>query len=237
MMASTANAPGATIIIPTRTVAASFKPIEVRTLADRVYDIVRDRILSGDMAGGEPIRQDAIAGELGISKIPLREALTRLEQFGLVTSYANRGYVVSSLSAEEAEEVFALRLKLEPDAMVRGSQCAMVSDHDAVKAALKLLNAKVDAGSPDQGIENRIFHMALIQPGAGRITYALIERLNMIVDRYVRLHLRPDGRNSRANAEHSEILDCWIRRDLRRLDQLVKGHIRETLVDLRLQLR
>ena len=120
-MAPTANAPGATIIIPTRTVAASFKPIEVRTLADRVYDIVRDRILSGDMAGGEPIRQDAIAGELGISKIPLREALTRLEQFGLVTSYANRGYVVSSLSAEEAEEVFALRLKLEPDAMVRGS--------------------------------------------------------------------------------------------------------------------
>ncbi len=216
--------------------AAAFIRMEVRTLGDRVYDLMRDRILAGDLAGGEPIRQDSLAAELGISKIPLREALTRLEQNGLVNSHANRGYMVSLLSAGEAEEVFALRLKLEPDAVVRGSRHAVPDDHKTAEAALFELEARVRAGSLEQGTYNRLFHMTLIQPGAGRLTMSLIERLNIIADRYVRLHLKPDGRKSRANAEHREILRCWIGRDQRRLDQLMKGHIRDTLDDLRQQL-
>lgn len=231
-----ADEPGANPRVTTMRAGAGFEPIQVRTLADRVYEAVRDRIMSGEMAAGEPIRQDSIAGELGISKIPLREALARLEEYGLVSSSANRGFVVSALSAGEAEEVFALRLKLEPDAMVRASRHASDADHEAARSALGVLDAKVRTSSLDQGIYNRIFHMALIQPAAGRITVTLIERLNVIADRYVRLHLRPEGRNSRANAEHREILDCWINRDLRRLEQLAKLHIRDTLNDLRQQL-
>ena len=211
-------------------------PMEVRTLADRVYYVMRDRILSGNLAGGDPIRQDTIAAELGISKIPLREALTRLEQDGLVSSHANRGYVASLLSTAEAEEVFALRLKLEPDATVKGSRHALDADHRAAEAALLVLETRVRAGGNDQGTFNRLFHLALTRPGAGRITLSLIDRLNMIADRYVRLHLKPIGRITRANAEHREILDCWIGRDLRRLDQLVKNHINDTLNDLRKQL-
>ncbi len=213
-----------------------FEPIEVRTLADRVYDVVRDRILAGDLAGGDPIRQDTIAAELGISKIPLREALTRLEQHGLVSSSANRGFVVAPLSAEEAEEVFALRLKLEPDAILRGCRRAGRADHAVARAALSVLEGKVRAGSLDQGTYNRIFHMALIRPGAGRVTVSLIERLIMIADRYVRLHLRIEGRDSRANAEHRDILACWIAGDVERLGPLIEGHIAETLNDLRQEL-
>ena len=229
--ASTRGAPVGTNFAPALVI-----PMEVRTLADRVYDVMRDRILSGDLAGGDPIRQDTIAAELGISKIPLREALTRLEQDGLVSSHANRGYVASLLSTAEAEEVFALRLKLEPDATVKGSRHALDADHQAAKAAFLALEARVRAGGTDQGTFNRLFHLALTRPGAGRITLSLIDRLNMIADRYVRLHLKPTGRNTRANAEHREILDCWIGRDLRRLDQLVKNHINDTLNDLRQQL-
>ncbi|WP_428374319.1 GntR family transcriptional regulator [Lichenicoccus sp.] len=215
---------------------AALNRMQVRTLGDRIHDLMRDRILSGNLVGGEPIRQDTIAAELGISKIPLREALTRLEQNGLVSSHANRGYVVSLLSAEEAEEVFALRLKLEPDAVVRGSRHAVSADHKMAEAALLELEARIRAGSLEQGTYNRLFHMTLIQPRAGRLTVSLIERLNIIADRYVRLHLKPDGRKSRANAEHREILACWIGRDLRRLDALVQSHIRNTLNDLRRQL-
>ncbi len=65
--------------------------IVVRTLSDRVFEIVRERIVSGALPETVPIRHDALASELGVSKIPLREALTRLEQEGLVRSQANRG--------------------------------------------------------------------------------------------------------------------------------------------------
>ena len=73
--------------------------IVVRTLSDRVFEIVREQIVRGALPEGQPIRQDALANELGVSKIPLREALARLEQEGLIASQANRGYTVRPLSA------------------------------------------------------------------------------------------------------------------------------------------
>ena len=90
--------------------------IVVRTLSERVFDIVREQIVSGRLSSEAPIRQDALAAELGVSKIPVREALARLEQEGLLTSHANRGFFVQPMSAVQAEEIYALRLAIEPQA-------------------------------------------------------------------------------------------------------------------------
>ena len=68
--------------------------LDIRTLSDRLVDVVRDFILSGVIPSEEPIRQDALAAELRVSKIPLREALARLEQDGLVVLYGDRKSVV-----------------------------------------------------------------------------------------------------------------------------------------------
>jgi DNA-binding GntR family transcriptional regulator len=74
--------------------------IEVRTVSDQVHSAVRDRILTGQIRPETPVRQDALSAELGVSKIPLREALTRLEQDGLVSSLPNRGYVLVLSAAQ-----------------------------------------------------------------------------------------------------------------------------------------
>ena len=73
-------------------VPKAMSTIVIRNLSDQLVDLVRDRILAGQVPIDQAIRQDALASELGVSKIPLREALTRLEQEGLVRSQANRGY-------------------------------------------------------------------------------------------------------------------------------------------------
>src|SRR5262245_22404949 len=117
-----------------------------RTLAERTYEEVRGRILSGEMEPGFQLRQDAIAAEFGCSKIPLREALARLEQDGLLFSYPNRGYVVRPLSAAEAEEIFGLRLKLEPGAMAQAAIAAQADDRAAVLASLARLEAGAARG-------------------------------------------------------------------------------------------
>ena len=78
--------------------------IVVRTLSEQVFEIVRERIVAGSIRPEAPIRQDALAAELGVSKIPLREALARLEHEGLIQGQANRGYSVRPLSAEQADE-------------------------------------------------------------------------------------------------------------------------------------
>lgn len=211
--------------------------IVVRTLSDQTYELVRKRILLGQMAPGTPVRQDTIAEELGVSKIPLREALSRLEQDGLLSSYPNRGYVVRPLSVDEAHEVFDLRLKLEPSATAAGARKATPEDQQRVQTALAALETAQQTGAPGDHVSmNRAFHMALIKPAGGLVTYHLLERLQVLAERYVRVHLEPYGREARAAEEHRELLEAWLKGDDVRVEALTAAHIRSTMRDLQHQL-
>jgi DNA-binding GntR family transcriptional regulator len=207
----------------------------VQTISDQAYRVIRDRILSGDLAPGAPIRQDAVAAGLGVSKIPLREALSRLEQDGLISSYPNRGYAVRPLLAAEAEEVFALRLKLEPDAAGAAARVASEAEQDHAEALLQALEQEAGAA---RAVElNRAFHMALVRPGAGLVTVQIVERLHVLAERYVNVHLKPTGRPGRAESEHRAMLKAWRARRGEAVAELMSEHIARTVRDLRVQLR
>ena len=210
--------------------------IVVRNLSDQLVVLVRDRILSGQVAPDVPIRQDALAAELGVSKIPLREALTRLEQEGLLNSQANRGYFVRPMTTDEVEEVYALRLKLEPEATATASLRATEEERRIAIDSLATLNRTNDQHGESVGALNRAFHLALIRPGRQLVTTHILERLQVLSERYVRKHLEPLGRDERANEEHREMLDAWLARDSKSIAALTHAHIGKTLSDLRKQL-
>lgn len=210
--------------------------IVVRTLSEQIFEIVRERIVSGTLATDKPVRQDALAAELGVSKIPLREALARLEQEGLLVNAANRGFFVRAMSAEEAEEIFALRLSIEPDAAASAAQAASEEEQQRAKAALDALNVAAAEQVEAVGARNRDFHMAVVRPGKRFLTSQLVERLHIMAERYVRKHLEPAGRQDRAHLEHAVMLEAWLARDADRVRALVAGHIGGTLEDLKRQL-
>ncbi len=208
----------------------------IRNLSDQLVDLVRERILSGRVPPDGPIRQDALAAELGISKIPLREALARLEQEGLLKSQANRGFFVRSLNRVEADEVYALRLKLEPDVMALAAERADEAEHQAAINTLATLYQVTDEGGDGVGAFNRAFHMALLRPSSQPLSVNILERLHILSERYVRKHLEPLGRDERANDEHREMLDAWLARDGQLIRELTVAHIRKTMDDLMVQL-
>ena len=205
-------------------------------LADQIIDVLRARIIAGDLVSDAPIRQDALAAELGISKIPLREALVRLEQDGLVASERNRGYVVRPLTAEEAYDVFDLRLKIEPDAVGAAAACLGPADVVAGREALAALDAAAAARDGRAGALNRAFHMALIRPGGRPVTLQMAERLHTISERYVVRHLEPAGRADRALDEHAALFAAWSSGDVAASRALSTAHIAATLSDLRAEL-
>lgn len=205
----------------------------VRNLADQLVDLVRDRIINGTVSPDQAIRQDALAAELGVSKIPLREALARLEQEGLVRSEVNRGYFVRSLGVDEAEEVYALRLRLEPATVALAAERATDADREHAIAAHNVLDRITDAHDEGVGAFNRAFHLALIRPAGQPITTLILERLHVLSERYVRKHLELGGRDRRANNEHEMILKLWLDRDAKAVAKAIDGHIRKTIVDLR----
>jgi len=207
--------------------------IIAKTLSEQVYMLVRDRILLNELPANHPIRQDALAKELGVSKIPLREAFARLERDGLLQSITNRGFFVYPFSATEAEEVYALRLKIEPEAV--GRAALKVTDEDK-KKALAALHALDKAGPNDKSVVgslNRDFHMSLVRPLRQQTTISIIERLNMIAERYVHKHLEPAGRRKRAKKEHTEMFEAWSAGQSKVVENMVYDHIATTLDDLR----
>ncbi|MDR6786905.1 DNA-binding GntR family transcriptional regulator [Sphingomonas sp. BE138] len=207
--------------------------IIVRNLSEQLVDLVRERILAGQVEGDRAIRQDALAAELGVSKIPLREALTRLEQEGLVRSRANRGYFVRELTIAEAEEVYALRLKLEPEIAAQAAGRASEEERAVAVRTLAQLDEVTHAHGDGVGAFNRAFHLALLRPSHQPITTTMLERLHVLGERYVRKHLEPLGRDQRANDEHAELLDRWLARDTAGVRERMHAHIEQTVLDLR----
>jgi len=211
--------------------------IGMRNPSELLVDQVRDRILNGSVAPDRPIRQDALAAEMGVSKIPLREALARLEEEGLLTSQTNRGFTVRPLRAEEVEEIYALRMKLEPDMVALAARLANPTEQQEASDLLDQLENLTDSQGEGVGAFNRAFHLALLRPAARPVTFTILERLHVQSERYVRKHLEPLGRNARANEEHHDMLRAWLDRDERKICALTAVHIGKALDDLRLQLK
>src|SRR3954468_13902850 len=110
------------------------------SLPDLAYVYLRDGILDGTLEAGSPLRQEEVAARLGFSRLPIREALRRLDSEGLVVLRPRRGYVVASLNRDEIDDVLDLQATLE----ARAGHAATLRRNDRVAAELEACLAKLD---------------------------------------------------------------------------------------------
>lgn len=183
------------------------EPVEAtyRTLHARTVELLREAITSGRLAPGERLRTQALAEELGVSRLPVREALHTLRAEGLVEFESHRGAVVASLSAEEIQEVYLLRTLLEPAAAC----LAAARRPDGVVADLTRLVERLEAAEaePSRWIDlDREFHMTLYRASGQRLLCESIARLRASVERYVRLYILAPRNIPHSRAKHREIL-------------------------------
>ena len=205
----------------------------VQSMTSQLIVHFRDRILAGRYPPGSALRQDVLAAEFGTSKIPVREALVQLQSEGLVDIYPNRGFQVRPLSEGELNEVFKLRLQMEPAAAAAGAKLASAAEHAAAISALDTLNAALAAGDFSvSGKLNREFHLLLLVPRLQPVAADILGRLHTLAQRYVQAQLRPEGRVKRALREHAALLRAWVDADTRQVRALMRNHIESTRHDL-----
>lgn len=202
------------------------KPVTRVTVVDAVTEQLRRLILSGAVSDGSPLRQDALAEEMGTSRIPVREALSRLESEGLVASFPHRGYVVTGLSRSEIQELYDLRCMLEPELI----RLAIPKLTDAVFAEVDTLMVQFThaLGSDDMhawGELNRRFHMALYAPSNRTRTLEIVRGLLINSERYTRVLLNLGKSFSRALEEHAALLDHCRKRQINQAVALTRDHI------------
>jgi DNA-binding GntR family transcriptional regulator len=117
-----------------------------------------------------------------------------------------------------------------------GALSANDADRAAAREAQAELNLAANEHLDEVAARNRVFHMALVRPGGRLLTTQLIERLQILSERYVHKHLEPAGREDRAHLEHAGLMTAWLSADADRARALSRAHIEGTLTDLRRQL-
>jgi DNA-binding GntR family transcriptional regulator len=173
------------------------------TKTDYAYAAIRDRIMSGALAHGSAVSQEALAAELSVSTTPLREAMRRLASEGLVILDAHRDARVAPLTADEARSLFEVRQKLDPLAVRLAAERRTASDSAQIKAAASRLEP-LDAGSGVDALHaHREFHAALYRASHNDLLIGLLDGLWDKADRYRRaaLEARADSAADRARVQ------------------------------------
>jgi len=205
-----------------------------QTVTSAAVDELRRRILSGSVAAGEALRQDALAREFGISRIPIREAFRQLAAEGLVTLHPHRGAVVTALSASDIAELFDLRAMLEPDLIRRAVPRLRQSDFLRAEHILAEYAEAIRSGDVDAwGELNTEYHLALYQAADRSRTLEVVRMLLANTDRYTRVQLAmSEGATARAKTEHAALLGLCRSGDADGAAQLTLEHVLAVKHDL-----
>jgi len=194
-----------------------------RTLPGVITGILREKILSGELGGGVQLKQEELASQFSISMSALREALKSLEAEGLVIFYPNRGAVVSELSADEAREVFDIRLFLESGALELA--IPNLSESDLEEAYGVLNKTDEETRSSLWADFNWQFHEILYRAANRPKLLSLIQQMHNNVARYMRLYLTTMNYQKKSQEEHRALLYACGRRDIREAQKVLRRHM------------
>lgn len=198
-------------------------PSTAATTPEYVARAIRRDILAGRLKENQPLRQDKLAEQLGVSKVPVREALIQLKAEGLVAFLPNRGAVVSVLSPEEADEIYTMRIALESAALTRAMDRLTGADLIRAESALEILDQEPD---PARWSElNWEFHATLYQAAAMPRLLETIGQLNANVGRYLVIYLDSLGRQGLSQEQHWALLSACRKRDPVTALELLEKHL------------
>lgn len=201
-------------------------PGEHRTLAEKAFSSLHQAILTGALKPGERLPIEEVAESLGMSPMPVREAVRRLDLLGLVQNIPHKGARVTGLSVEDLSEIYELRLALEPLAVYRAAEVFTDVDSERAQAMLDVLNSAPD-GSAETWRAHSAFHLGLYAVGGSRWLMRLIQPLWESNERY-RLAIAEKSKVGRRRHEHESILRACAEHDPSRAAYELYNHLATT---------
>jgi DNA-binding GntR family transcriptional regulator len=208
-----------------------------RSAVDLVTVEVRRAILAGSLRPGQQFAVTDLCAQLGVSHVPVREALRRLEVQGLVVLNQARRPMVAPLDVEDLDAIYALRLQLEPPMFARA---VAVADEAWIAELGRLVVASFDehAHADSQWDHHHLLHAALVSPTATAWEMRLLQQLWDAATRYTRLVFDPEtasgpAERAKRHAAHEELLVPARTRDVDGAAALLQQHLERNLVTIR----
>ena len=187
------------------------RSVQRQTMGAQVAEELRRQIIAGELVEGHQLRQEQLAAEFGISKVPIREALNQLEAEGLVIQQFHRGAIVAGLSLDQIMQTFELRAQIESWLIGLAMLSAKPGDFEAARSCARRLG---DSGDPAELPSlNWQFHEALYRPAGKDHILEVVQKLHLQVERFVKMQFRLAIRIDQVLREHEEILSLYEQRN------------------------
>lgn len=196
------------------------------SLRGRVFNYIREGILSGRYGENEELKENTIGAELGVSRTPVREALRQLELSGLVNIIPNKGAYVTGISAKDAHDIYVIRSYLE--GLCARWACENITEEqiNAIEEVIFLSEFHTKKGHYDQIVElDSKFHNLIYDACGSKILEHELTVFHHYVERIRKITLSMEERAVRSNAEHTAILNAIRERNGELAEKLAHEHI------------
>lgn len=199
-------------------------------MVDRVSSEIRQSVLVGRLPPGESFSITRLCSELGVSHIPVREALQRLESQGLIELRPGRSGIVMPINIKDLKEIYMLRMMIEPKLISLAAPFLSDNDIQILSDAL----ATMEAESPDPQSDgfwtsHNKFHWQLVNPVINAWSERVLVPLWHGAERYIRLFYIEDDQIEGPMRGHRELYDAAVQRNPDDLSQLLQNHLQENL--------
>ena len=200
--------------------------IPFQTKSELVYIRLRESIVNGEIAPGEALDLDALAKKFQVSRMPLRQALLKLEADNLLTLRPHRRPLVAAVSEQAIEEIYAMRGALEP-ILVRAAVPRLVDeDFASLESLQEQMRGAIDTNDIQGYVRcDRDFHRTIYAASTYERALAEVDRLRDESDRYIYLYASHDTRGHTSIIEHDAILEACRDRAAERAGILTGEHV------------
>lgn len=203
------------------------------SVVSRVVDEIRRMMRGGELTPGQQVRQEALASRLGVSRIPVREALKALETEGVLRHEPHVGYSVTRLTGEELRQAYLMRRALETEVLLALPRlgAAQLRELTELNSAIA---EEVAAGDISRiAAANHTFHFAMFGYSGLNLVIEEIDRLWKMTDAYRTVHLYDSAARKRVVREHKSMITALRRGDNAALVDLMNTHREKTVADVR----
>ncbi|MBQ8689480.1 MAG: GntR family transcriptional regulator [Clostridia bacterium] len=203
------------------------------SLEEKVFLELEDEILSGKLTRGTTLTEISVSKRLGVSRTPVRSALHKLTEDGLVRQVPNRGTVVVGITEEDLVDIYRIRVRLEGLASAIAAE--KISDEGLKKLteSVELAEFYIDRKNTEKLKElDSEFHETIYKETGNRLLCKTLSELHRKIKSYRKLSLSVPGRLECSVSEHREILEAIQARDSEAADRLTSRHIEEALANM-----
>lgn len=200
---------------------------------EEVYLALEEEILGGKHKRGTALTEISVSERLGVSRTPVRAALHRLAEEGLVEITPNRGAVVVGVTVDDLIDTYKIRIRLEGLATAMAAERLSDADRKRLTESVELSEYYVGRGDAERLKElDSDFHNIIYAASGNRMLARILSELHRNIKTYRKLSLTVPGRLEGSIGEHREILTAILDRDAERADELMRLHVESAMKNM-----